>query len=393
MKDAQPTKVLHIISSLGVGGAETWLMELLRFRVRNGSGPMDFLMTSGAPGVFDEEARALGARIHYVRYGRDRLGPFTAQFRRIMRNGRYHAIHDHQDYVSGWHFVMGGSALPPVRIAHVHNPRLHIEANYAITLPRRLSTAAGKWLVNRLATNVCGTSAEILRQYGFDGDTIRPAVSVVHCGFDVQKFNAPRAGDRQAVLREFGWPQDTSLVLFAGRLDRALSFEHPQNHKNSWFALNVVRAAVDKNPSIRLLMAGEGGESRDELERRIQEWGLHDKIRLIGIRSDVPCLMRAADALLFPSCQEGLGMVAVEAQAACLPVLASSAVPRECVIIPELYESLPLSEPIAVWASALLRTVARPRPPMESCRRAVAASPFSIVNSAQRLEEIYRGAA
>jgi glycosyltransferase involved in cell wall biosynthesis len=171
-----------------------------------------------------------------------------------------------------------------------------------------------------------------------------------------------------------------------------MEFDHPQNHKNSWFALNVAQAAIEKQPAIRLLMAGAGDHSRYELESRIEAWGLKDKLRLIGVRKDIPRLMRAADVLFFPSRQEGLGMVAVEAQAAGLPVLASIAVPRECVVIPELYNALPLDEPIELWAATLLEIITKPRTPLGLCRRALESSPFSIANSARRLEEIYSSA-
>src|SRR4029077_8382126 len=124
----------------------------------------------------------------------------------------------------------------------------------------------------------------------------------------------------ESVLREFLWPKDSKIVLFAGRLDPVIAFDHLRNQKNSWFALNAVRAAIEKQPSVRLLMAGAANHSKQELERRIERWGLEDKLRLIGIRQDIPRLMRAADVLIFPSRQEGLGMVAVEAQAAGLPV-------------------------------------------------------------------------
>lgn len=386
-------RVLQVVDSLGMGGAETWLMEVLRHWSKNGAPRMDFLMSSGKPGIFDDEARRLGAKLYYLHYTRARLPQFANEFRKILRDERYDAIHDHQGYTSGWHFLMGAGMLPPVRVTHIHNPWIDIEAFYAVTRSRRLTADIGKRLVNQFATHICGTSAEVLRRYGFDPEqTGCPSVCVLHCGFDVGIFNAPRYDDRQSVLREFAWPQDSKLILFAGRLDRALEFDHPQNHKNSWFALNTVRVAMESQPSVRFLVAGAGDHSRPELESRIERWGLSDKLRLIGVRRDIARLMRAADVLLFPSRQEGLGMVTVEAQAAGLPVLTSTAVPRECVVIPELYNSLPLGEPIELWAATLLQIMTKARPPLELCRRALESSPFSIANSARRLEEIYSSA-
>ena len=390
----RPLRVLQVVDNLGMGGAETWLMELLRFWSRNGAVKMDFVATGAKAEVFDDEAIQLGAKIHYVKYGRRHLGQFAKEFRRVLREGQYDAIHDHSDYASGWHFLVGAGALPRVRVTHVHSSWLHIEANYGVNRTRRLTASAGKRLVGRLATHVCGTSGDVLRQYGFSAqEGHQPAVSVVHCGFEVDKFYR-RPGcecDRQSVRNEFGWPENARIVLFAGRLDRALEFDHPQNHKNSWFALNLARAALSKKPDLRLLMAGAGEKPRQELETHIQRWQLSDELRLIGVRKDIPRLMRAADVLLFPSRQEGLGMVAVEAQAAGLPVLASTAVPRECVVIPELYNALPLAESTEVWASTLVAMMNAERPSPEFCRSALESSAFSIVNSANRLEQIYRG--
>jgi glycosyltransferase involved in cell wall biosynthesis len=373
-----------------MGGAETWLMELLRFWSRTGSCQIDFLATSGNPGIFDDEARALGATIHYLPYGRVHLSNFAKNFRRILRQGRYDAIHDHQDYASGWHFLLGSGALPRVRVTHVHNPWLHIESNYSVSSLRRFTATVGKRLVHQFATDICGTSAEILCRYGFNPTKKKRSVHVVHCGFEVARFNKSPESDRTSVLREFCWPTESRLVLFVGRLDRALKFNHPQNHKNSWFAVQVVRAAVERQPTLRFLMAGAGDGPRKELEKRIEQWGLEDRLRLVGVRDDVARLMRAADVLFFPSRQEGLGMVAVEAQAAGLPVLVSTAVPRECVVIPELVHALPLSEPLNRWADTLLEIMTKPRLPVEICRYALETSAFAIQNSARRLEQIYK---
>lgn len=387
---SRPVRVLQILGGLGMGGAETWLMELLRLWSASGAVQLDFLLTGGRPERFDQRALQLGAQLHYLPYRRDQLLRFGLSYRQLLRHGRYDVVHDHADYAAGWRLALAADRLPPLRVVHVHNPWLHIQARYAITPARRLAAAGGKRLVNRLASHVCGTSAAILRTYGFhSGGGRGPQVAAVHCGFPIERFNAPRAADRRRVLAEFEWPAETRLALYAGRLDQALAREDPCNHKNTWLALTIARQAAHRDPRFRLLMAGDG-PSRAALQQVVQAWGLADRLRLVGIREDLPVLMRAADALLFPSAQEGLGMVAVEAQAAGLPVLASQAVPAEAIVIPALYEALPLAAPTELWAERLLAQLQRPRADRATCRSRLEDSPFSLTTSALKLEAIYR---
>jgi glycosyltransferase EpsF len=384
-------KVLQVVHSLAMGGAETWLLSLLRWWRERGTVEAEILVTSGRRELLDDAAAALGARIHYLPFGRHHLASFVPAFRRLLLRGRYHALHDHADYSSGWHLLAGVGRLPPVRVTHVHNPRILLETNYARGPLRRGTIHLGKRLVERLATHVCGTSGQVLERHGFaNGGKLR--VSVVHCGIEVDRFNAPRAPDRASVLEELGWPPDSKIVLFAGRLDREVSFDHPQNHKNSWLAVNIVRWAAERDSSVRLIMAGAGDSSRARITEHVARWGLAERLRLVGVRTDMPRLMRAADVLLFPSREEGLGMVAVEAQAVGLPVLASTAVPTECIVVPALYCSRSLTDSIPTWGEALLDCIAAPRIPRERCREALLASDFSIERSARRLEEIYGSA-
>ena len=64
-----PLRVLHVIAGLGMGGAETWLLELMRHWQKVGNPVvLDILLTGGVQDLFDDEARSLGAQLHYVRY-------------------------------------------------------------------------------------------------------------------------------------------------------------------------------------------------------------------------------------------------------------------------------------------------------------------------------------
>jgi glycosyltransferase involved in cell wall biosynthesis len=383
-------KVLHVLDNLGMGGAETWLMEMLRFWRRRGPDAprFDFLATGGMPTYYDEEAKHYGANIFYLRYGRSHLASFVRGFRQILYNGQYCAIHDHGDHAAGWHFLMGGTALPAVRIVHVHNPAFHIRHNYGVTLPRRVTARIGKSLVARYATHITGTSRQVISEYGFDTPRFQyiPKMAL-HCGFDTQPYGV-LDGARDSVRHEFGWPAAAKIILFAGRVDQSPNLGHPLNHKNSAFAVAIGIEAARLDPNVHMIFAGALSPAVPILEQRIAGAELAGRIRFLGIRNDLKRLMCASDVLLFPSCGEGLGMVTVEAQAAGLPVLASTAVPRECVVVPDLVRFESLERSAAEWATALLQHAARPRD-IAAANQRVAASPFAIENSARALVELY----
>lgn len=385
-------RVLQVFSALGVGGAETWLMALLKyfhknqntlpFRVR-----MDVCLTGGSKAVFDAEAESLGARLFYLHYTRKKLVKFTLDFRRVLSNGGYHAIHDHQDYTAGWHFLSGLGLLPPVRIAHVHNPFFCVTTHDTDRV-RRSALLAGKRLLSSLATQVTGTSLEILRKYGFDDPSYEHINrAAVHCGFDVSRYRGDYQANHQNICLEFGWDKSAKIILFVGRLDT--TFDDNLNQKNPAFALEVAKRCIAKDASVRMLMVGEGNEVKRQLQAQVNAWELEKQIRLTGVRKDVPRLMLGSDLLLFPSLEEGLGMVAVEAQAAGLRVLASDFVPKEGVVIPEVVRFYSLEATASSWSKEALRLMSLPKPDSEMCNSSVSNSAFSIENSARRLLQLY----
>jgi glycosyltransferase involved in cell wall biosynthesis len=391
-KSGHAPKILHVIDSFGMGGAEVWLLELLRFWRRQGSGAPEnhFLATSGHKGLFDEEVLKLGGKIFYVPYGRSSLRNFVRKFRRMLKSDLYDAIHDHQDYSSGWHFMMGTGVLPSVRVTHVHNPAYQIRNNYGVSVTRRMTARIGKGLVARWATHITGTSCQILNEYGFDSPSFDHLPKfALHCGFDTARFRGERSDARAAVRQEFGWPPNADIVLFAGRIDQSPDHSHPQNHKNSAFAVSVGIAAALQNPRLHVLFAGPPSPAVPQLEGRIASVGLKARFVFAGIRTDIARLMAASDVFLFPSRGEALGMVAVEAQAAGLPVLASNNVPREAVVVPELVSFQTLDADAEVWKDDLLDIINN-RPNVADANERVAASRFAIAHSASALEELYR---
>jgi glycosyltransferase involved in cell wall biosynthesis len=391
--NSNPIRVLQIIHALGMGGAETWLLEVLRlWRAKGPMAPqMDFLATSGERGVFDDEAMALGARIHYLPYGKKYLMSFGVGLRRILDEGDYDAIHDHQDYASGWHYLLGGRHLPNVRVTHIHNPAYQIRNNYGTSIGRRITAGIGKQLVLRFCTQITGTSWQAIVEHGFDDQKFhRIPRSALHCGFNPSRFAGDPVMAKDSVCAEFGWPSDVRILLFVGRTDKSPDLGHPQNHKNSGFAVNLAIEVAKRDPSLRLVMCGAPSEATPILQSRIDEARCRGRIVMTGIRKDVERFMLASDVLLFPSRGEGLGMVAVEAQAAGLAVLASAAVPRECVVVENMVRFLEVTEDLNPWRDAIVALLAEGKPVLSKCNLAVSKSHFAIDASARNLERIYR---
>lgn len=394
--EVRELRVLQVFHGLGMGGAETWLMSLLKyFHEQNQKTALpvkfDVLLTGGERAIFDDEAEALGARLFYLPFTRRTLPRFVREFRRILANGNYDAIHDHQDYIAGLHFAMGAGHLPRIRIAHVHNPLLHI-SNYLRGPLRRFSSFTGKVLLSIFATDITGTSAQVLREYGFSQDRYpKTRLGAAHCGFDPRVYQGDRVATHEELCREFGWDDSAKIVLFVGRLEGAQSLYKGRlmSHKNPEFALDIVRECIARDSRFRFLMVGAGDNKRKEFQASVDDWGMEDKIKFLGVRPDVPRLMSGSNALLFPSLAEGLGMVVVEAQAAGLRVLASDTTPNECAVVADLIEFCPLDQTYTHWADRLLHTLDLSRPDLADCAAGVEDSAFAIENSAARLLELY----
>lgn len=127
-------------------------------------------------------------------------------------------------------------------------------------------------------------------------------------------FAVPLSRDRVTLRREMaidGGP----VLLMAGR------FAAQKDHALLLDAMPAILAAA---PAATLLLAGTGPLLWDTA-RRIARHGLAGSVRLLGQRADLPDLMSAADLLVLPSRFEGLSLVALEAMAAGLPIVASDA--------------------------------------------------------------------
>lgn len=140
-------------------------------------------------------------------------------------------------------------------------------------------------------------------------------ISVVPRGRSLARLGTPSRARRDHVRKVMGLGQTQSVLLNVGRQ------EHQKGQIHAIDAMAIIAHEIS-NPV--LIIAGRAGTASERLIERINTHGLQDNVRMIGHSSEVPDLMAASDALVFPSLYEGFGGTLIEAMALDLPIIASN---------------------------------------------------------------------
>ena len=205
-------------------------------------------------------------------------------------------------------------------------------------------------------------------------------VKVLHNGVDLEKFR-PRAKKREEMRRKLGISESAIVVLTVRRLV----------YKNGIDTLiEGANIAVKKNPRIVFLAVGKGPDS-DGVKLRIQQLGIEDNFKLAGFVSDadLPSYYNAADLFVLPSKSgEGLPLVALEAMACSLPVIATDVGGIREVLKEDYGKLVPPNEP-ELLAEAVLDFAAQDFSKRKLELRAMMEEKFSWDTNVESLIKIY----
>jgi glycosyltransferase involved in cell wall biosynthesis len=372
---APSVKVLQIVGGMDTGGVETWLMHLLR-RLDRDRYHFDFLTHTTKACFYDDEIRALGSRILPCMHP-SRPWQYAGNFLRILKTyGPYDVVHSHVHHFSGFPLMLASWAGVPIRVAHSHNDTSAHEKQAGLI--RRLYLGGAERLIQRYATTglACsGMAATDLFGDDWSKDSTR---RILYCGIDLEPFTQPVS--REEMRKELGIPSDALVLGHVGR------FSEQKNHE---FLLDIFAEVARRKPESRLLLVGDG-ELRGAILQRARRLELENKVILAGVRPDIARLMKGAmDVFVFPSRWEGLGLVLLEAQAACLHCIYSDCITREVEIVPSLLHRCSLKEPASTWADLILAAADKGRASQNESLAIIGSSGFNIVNSLAKSCEIY----
>ena len=309
VKDSTLT-VVHIISGLGQGGAETVLYRLLQ-----SSGPLlrHIVVSLTDEGIYGERLREMGVPVHVVSF-RGLTGPVTGlwRLRQLLRQLQPNVVQTWMYHAD----LFGGLAARLAGCRHVawgirnSGADLHHASRSALLAARLCASLSGR--VPQAIVACAHDAAQRHREWGYRADRML----VIPNGYDLSRWQADPAA-RGPVRQEWGVDADELVLGFVARWNPL------KDHENLFAALALLR---QRGARPRCVLVGPGmQEENAELRQVLERHGVRDQVMLLGPRDDVPRLVNGLDFHVLSSRAEGFPNVVAETMAAGVPAVVTDA--------------------------------------------------------------------
>jgi glycosyltransferase involved in cell wall biosynthesis len=361
---------MYLITSSGMGGAEQEVCHLAEeFRHRRGWDVAAVSMLALEPPISDLADRDVPTFSLGMRQGIPDPRALVS-LGRLLRGWRPDVLHAHMVHANLLARIARLVAPTPFVISTMHNENEGAQWRYiAYRLTNGLSD------VTTTVSTVAQAEATRRRAAPVGSIVVVPnGLSVARYSRDEQVRNETRAA--LDLADNFTWLAVGRLAEAKGYLDMVAAF----------------RDTLRRHPAARLLIAGVGS-LESEIRAAIRRLDIDASVRLLGLRSDVPALMQAADGFVMTSRWEGLPMVLLEAGASGLPVVVTDVGGSRDAVLPGVSGLLtPAADPAAT-GRALSQVMSMPdaarRAMGDAGRRHVLAT-FDIGVIGDRWEALYR---
>jgi glycosyltransferase involved in cell wall biosynthesis len=295
-------RVVHVITGLGQGGAESVLWRLATYP----DPAVEHVVVSLTDeGIYGARLRAAGVAVHALGMARGRvsLGGFMA-LRRVIAQAKPHAVQTwmyHADLIGGM-----AARLAGVRAIAwgIRNSGAHLERSSRSARMVLRACAALSGVLPRAIVCAAQNAAERHAAKGYRRDRM----VVISNGYDLSRY-APDLAARERVRAQWGLAGDVPVIGCVARWDPL------KDHAN---LLRAVAALVrdGRDAGLRCVLVGRGMTvDNPDLMALVDKLNLRDRLVLAGPSDDVPAVMNGLDLHVLSSCAEGFPNVVAEAMA------------------------------------------------------------------------------
>ena len=297
-------KVLHIIDSGGVYGAETMLLNLMREQVRMGIEPVLASIGTHREGEKPLEAAARDLELRVEPF-RMRPGPNWAGALKILRFARqenFEILHSH-GYKGNILFGLVPRIIRGFPLIATLHGWTWVGGFNRMLVYEWLDALSLRFVDRVVLVN------EIMKQHPRFRRFLPASIEVIENGISLDNLSGK--DKLRTDIEEFTRKGFTLGAV--GRLSPEKGFD---------ILLSGVASLVAEGFDLRLVILG-GGEQRKELSRQITSLGLAERVLMPGYVADAKRYLSLFDLFAIPSLTEGLPMVLLEAMAAAVPIVAS----------------------------------------------------------------------
>lgn len=321
-------RIAHVAGGLTTGGVEAVLYNYFS-HMNPEDYDLVYISYDTPDSVMRERFENIGFTVYEVTKKKDNLLKSCREVLHIMKKHNVQIVHSHMTLMCFITNILGRIAGAKVLISHSHLAEQKSGIKALVYRGFKLLTriTATHWMA-------CSEDAAI---YVFGEKNWKAGrVSILNNAIDIRKFMEKTEEARN--LREKMGLSGLTLIGNVGRFTE---------QKNQLFSVRLFAGYVKKHPDSRLLLVGSG-PMLEEVKAYARELGITDKVIFTGSDPEPAKYYQIMDLFLFPSTYEGLGIAAVEAQAALTPVLSSDVVPR-AVTVTDSIRFLSLDAPEEEW--------------------------------------------
>ena len=326
-------RVLHIVDSMGIGGIQSFIMNIYR-TINKKEYQFDFLLNRHVDNSYEKEISELGGNLYFVpsrRNGilknRKALNDF------FMKHQDYVAIHMHESSLSYIEPLIQAKKYGCYTIIHSHSTGVNNSV-----IPRLLHEI-NKRRIHRFA-DCCIACGNLAKEWMYGSTKEFSRSIVIRNGIDIKKYTYNEA-IRKKYRKEFGL-EDKYLIGHIGRFNKV---------KNHNFLIDIFVEVLKIRKDAVLMLVGDG-TLRNEIVEKVNSLGINENVIFLGERKDVSNLLQAIDVVVLPSFYEGFPVTVVEAEAAGVPVIMSDTITDE-VMIKNNIVKLSLKQTAFRWAEKI----------------------------------------
>ena len=292
-------KILQVITSLYTGGAEKLIVDIVP-RLRQKGLEVDVCLFYGKDTSFKKQLKTCGCKIYDLSYNERYFCPIKIfKLWRIMRH--YDVVHTHN--TAPQLFAAIANLICKKKLVTTEHSTNSRRRNYPIL------KYGDKWMYGRYDSVICISeiAEKVLKEYLEVSPNAPCNICTINNGIDVARFYHAQPLDRGSISSD---NHRFVIVMVAGFRDA----------KDQETVIRAIAKLRDKR--YELWLVGDG-ERRQAIEQYLRDEHIEDQVQLLGVRMDVPSILKAADVVVMSSHWEGLSLSNIEGMSVGKPFIAS----------------------------------------------------------------------